>query len=297
FPPRSPEKGQMALQDKLDRFKKQQEKCQSTLTSIAAAAASSTKPRPAQRFTPAAVPPAASAKPPAPAVKFSNDTERLQHINTIRKSPAGAQIKRVIDLLFETRQAFTPEQINEACYVDVNANKTVFDSLRKNLKVNYDGKCFSYKSKHDLKDKRELLVLIRKFPEGIAVIDLKDAYPTVMEDLQAHKAAGQIWLLSNLDSQEDTAYPNDPRVSIKVDDDLKLLFRGIELPWDMLDVEKDLQKNGMKPATNTAQRRAQAQIQGISSKPKTKKKKHEISKRTKLTNAHLPELFQNLQTS
>lgn len=113
---------------------------------------------------------------------------------------------------------------------------------------------------------------------------------------QALKASGQIWLLSNLDSQEDIAYPNDPRVPIKVDDDLKLLFRGIELPRDMLDIEKDLQKNGMKPATNTAKRRAQAQVQGISSKPKTKKKKHEISKRTKLTNAHLPELFQNLKS-
>ena len=108
------------------------------------------------------------------------------------------------------------------------------------------------------------------------------------------KAAGQIWLLSNFDSQEDIAYPNDPRVPIKVDDDLKLLFRGIELPRDMLDIERDLQKNGMKPATNTAQRRARSEVQGMSSKAKPKKKKHEITKRTKLTNAHLPELFRNL---
>ncbi|CAL5376260.1 unnamed protein product [Camellia sinensis] len=84
----------------------------------------------------------------------------------------------------KTRQAFTPEQINEACYVDINSNKAVFDSLRNNPKVNYDGMCFPYKSKHALKDKNQLLILIRKFPEGIVVIDLKDAYPTVMEDLQ-----------------------------------------------------------------------------------------------------------------
>lgn len=114
---------------------------------------------------------------------------------------------------------------------------------------------------------------------------------------QALKTGGQIWLLSNFDSQEDIAYPNDPKVPIKVDDELKQLFRGIELPRDMLDIEKDLQKNGMKPATNTTKRRATAQVQGISSKPKQKKKKHEISKRTKLTNVHLPELFQNLSSS
>ncbi|GAV65094.1 hypothetical protein CFOL_v3_08609 [Cephalotus follicularis] len=284
----------MALQEQLDKFKKQQEKCQSTLTSIAAKAGSSKTA--ASRSTPVAASPLANARTPvsAPTVKFSNDTERLQHINNIRKAPVGAQIKRVIDLLLETRQAFTPEQINEACYVDAKANKAVFDSLRNNPKVHYDGKRFSYKSKHDLKDKNQLLILIRKFPEGIAVIDLKDAYPSVMEDLQALKTAGHIWLLSNFDSQEDVAYPNDPRVPIKVDDELKHLFRSIELPRDMLDIEKDLQKNGMKPATNTAKRRAAAQVQGISSKTKPKKKKHEISKKTKLTNSHLPELFQNL---
>ncbi|GAB4856248.1 hypothetical protein Ancab_014175 [Ancistrocladus abbreviatus] len=283
----------MALQESLARFKKQQEKCQTTLTNIAAKQAY-LKPAAPLKPNPSNATSSHIARSPAPPVKFSNDTERLQHINSIRKAPVGAQIKRVIDLLYETRQAFTPEQINEACYVDINANKSVFDSLRNNPKVNYDGKRFSYKSKHDLKDKNELLVLIRRFTEGIAIIDLKDAYPNVMEDLQALKSAGQIWLLSNMDSQEDIAYPNDPRVPIKVDDDLKQLFRSIELPRDMLDIEKDLLKNGMKPATNTAKRRAAAQIQGISSKPKQKKKKSEISKRTRLTNAHLPELFQSL---
>ncbi|GAB4833180.1 hypothetical protein Ancab_031424 [Ancistrocladus abbreviatus] len=173
----------MALQESLARFKKQQEKCQTTLTNIAAKQAFF-KPAAPLKSNPSNVTSSVNARSPAPPVKFSNDTERLQLINSIRKAPVGAQIKRVIDLPYETRQAFTPEQINEACYVDMNANKSVFDSLRNNPKVNYDGKCFSYKSKHDLKDKKELLVLIRRFPEGIAIIDLKDAYPNVMEDLQ-----------------------------------------------------------------------------------------------------------------
>ncbi|CAN6455999.1 unnamed protein product [Victoria cruziana] len=275
----------MDLKEKLNKFRSQQEKCQSTLIGISAQATASKSKQP-HRAAPTTIP----QKSPVP-IKFSNDTERLQHINSIRKSTAGAQIKRVIDLLFETRQALTPDQINEYCYVDINANKTVFDSLRKNIKVNYDGRCFSYKSKHDIKSKQELLVLIRRYPEGIAVIDLKDAYPSVMEDLQELKAAGDVWLLSNLDSQEDIAYPNDPRAVIKVDDEIKQLFRAIELPRDMVDIEKDLHKNGMKPATNTAKRKEVAQVQGI--KPKQKqKKKREFTKRTKLTNAHLPELFQ-----
>jgi len=285
----------MDLSRKLDKFKQQQANCQSTLAKVAAT-------RQPPKSTTTTTTSSSSKKPQAPAsssslaqqpaqpLKFSNDTERLQHINSIRKSAVGAQIKRVIDLLFETRQALTPAEINEACYVDINANKGVFESLKKNVKVNYDGHRFSYKSKHDLKDKHELLVLIRKAPEGVAVIDLKDAYPSVLDDLQELKATGDVWLLSNYDSQEDIVYPNDPKVKIKVDDDVKQLYREIELPKDMVDIEKDLQKNGMKPATNTAKRKAAMQVQGAQSKQKQKKKR-EFTKRTRLTNAHMPELF------
>lgn len=278
----------------MDKFKQQQANCQSTLAKVAATRQppkSTTTTTSSSSKKPQA--PASSsslAQQPAQPLKFSNDTERLQHINSIRKSAVGAQIKRVIDLLFETRQALTPAEINEACYVDINANKGVFESLKKNVKVNYDGHRFSYKSKHDLKDKHELLVLIRKAPEGVAVIDLKDAYPSVLDDLQELKATGDVWLLSNYDSQEDIVYPNDPKVKIKVDDDVKQLYREIELPKDMVDIEKDLQKNGMKPATNTAKRKAAMQVQGAQSKQKQKKKR-EFTKRTRLTNAHMPELF------
>lgn len=115
--------------------------------------------------------------------------------------------------------------------------------------------------------------------------------------VQALKASKHIWFLSNADSQEDIAYPNDFKGQIEVDDEFKSLFRDIDIPSDLLDVEKELQKIGLKPVMNTAQRRAAAQIQGVSNKPKQKKKKQEISKRTKLTNAHLPELFQNLNAS
>ncbi|CAN6442578.1 unnamed protein product [Victoria cruziana] len=278
----------MDLKERLNKFRSQQEKCQSTLVGISAQAQlQASKPKQPHRAAPTTSIPQKS---PVP-IKFSNDTERLQHINSIRKSTAGSQVKRVIDLLFETRLALTPEQINEFCYVDINANKAVFDILGKNIKVNYDGRCFSYKPKHDVKNKQELLVLIRECRDGLAVIDLKDAYPSVVEDLQELKAAGKVWLLSNLDSQEDIVYPNVQPEIIKVDDDLKQLFRGIELPRDMVDIEKDLQKNGMKPATNTAIRKEKAEMQGFKPKPKEKKKR-EFTKRTKLTNAHLPELFQ-----
>lgn len=48
------------------------------------------------------------------------------------------------------------------------------------------GIAFGLQSKHDVRDKNQLLFLVRKFPEGIAVVDLKDSYPNVMEDLQVN---------------------------------------------------------------------------------------------------------------
>lgn len=101
-----------------------------------------------------------------------------------------------------------------------------------------------------------------------------------------------------LRSQEYIADPNDPRVPIKVDVDLKQLFRGIELSLDMIDIERDIPKNGMKLATYTAQRRARSDVHGISSKPKPKpkKKKQEITKRTKLTNRPIFQSFSGLWT-
>jgi hypothetical protein len=96
---------QMAsLQESLNRFKQQQEKCQSTLKSISRATASSSNAKAPQQQPQkkphTAAPSSLTAKPVTP-IKFSNDTERLQHINTIRKSSHGRRMKLVIDLLFE----------------------------------------------------------------------------------------------------------------------------------------------------------------------------------------------------
>lgn len=41
-----------------------------------------------------------------------------------------------------------------------------------------------WQSKHDLKNKDELLVLVRKYPEGVPMGDLKDSYPGIQADVQ-----------------------------------------------------------------------------------------------------------------
>jgi hypothetical protein len=44
------------------------------------------------------------------------------------------------------RHALTPEEIYNGCYVNIcDNNNEIFDSLRNNPKVSFDGKRFSYK--------------------------------------------------------------------------------------------------------------------------------------------------------
>ncbi|PWA79966.1 transcription initiation factor IIE subunit beta [Artemisia annua] len=49
---------------------------------------------------------------------------------------------------------------------------------------------------HNVGGKTQLHGLTKGHVDDIVVVDLKDAYPRVMQDLQALKAGGRIWLIS-----------------------------------------------------------------------------------------------------
>ncbi|VAH55460.1 unnamed protein product [Triticum turgidum subsp. durum] len=283
----------MALNDGLARFRLQQERNHAILSTIAATKTSSSSSTKPSQQRPAPTPtlrPAAKPAPPAPAVRFSDDTARLQKINEVRTSTVGSQLKKVIHLLETTREALTAHQINQQIYVDIDGNKDVAESLRNNAKVRFDGRRYSYKPTHDVTAKGELLTLIKSLPAGLLVSEVKDAYPDVQDDLQALKSSGDVYLL--LGEGGIIAYPNDPRSMMEVDAELKKLFHDIKLPQDMLDIEKELRKNREKPATDTMKRRAAEQVHGHQPKPKkAMKNSRGITSRTKITNAHLPWLL------
>ncbi|CAH2078447.1 unnamed protein product [Thlaspi arvense] len=196
----------MALnQQHLDKFKKQQD----TLSSIASSAEiSDSQKRP---------------------VKF-----HVQQ-STFNTTDALVQMKNAIDSLFKTREAFTTEQI-----VDMK-------SLRKNPRAHFDGTSFSYKAKHGVGNKSELLSSVNKHRDGIDADVLKDAYSIVLDDLQALKDSGVLWLISNTGSKEGTAFPDGFKCEAQVGDEFKALYRDVEVPSDMLEVEKVLRRIRLKP--------------------------------------------------
>uniref|UniRef100_A0A0D9VQ56 TFIIE beta domain-containing protein n=2 Tax=Leersia perrieri TaxID=77586 RepID=A0A0D9VQ56_9ORYZ len=158
----------MALNERLNKYKLQQGRCQTTLSGIAASQTSIPRSNISPRVQP-----------------INDDTEKLRRIGLVRMSSVGAQLNLVFELLYMTRQALTAEQINVATYVHVHGNKVVFDCLRNNQKVHFDGIRFSYKSKYDLKGRDQLLSLIGEFPGVLPVVDVKDAYLAVLGDLKS----------------------------------------------------------------------------------------------------------------
>lgn len=56
------------------------------------------------------------------------------------------------------------------------------------------------KPTHVLTGRDQLLSLIIKSKDCIAVEEVKDAYPSVLEDLQALKESGDVWWLSGTNS-------------------------------------------------------------------------------------------------
>ncbi|CAI5967935.1 unnamed protein product [Closterium sp. NIES-65] len=87
--------------------------------------------------------------------------------------------------------------------------------------------------------------------------DVRDSYSAVAQHVQELRAMGQAWVLFNADSGDEVLFPNDPRIAIKVDPDIRALFRRIDLPRDLTDLEKELQRCGQNPAM-PAVRRLQA---------------------------------------
>lgn len=228
---------------------------------------------------------------------WKEDRSKYEERIKVQKLPVGLKMKRVVDLLFKERRLMSPGEIEELTLVDIHADEELQESLVSNVKVSVDSGCYIYKAKYDLvgedekKTRETLLSLIREHKDGIPFADIKDSYPTVSGDVQHLSSLGEVWVLQNTDTQEDILYPNDPKLKkqIVVDADLKELFRSIDLPRDFLDVEKELLKAGLQPATDIKSRQVMSGIPRDQRQKKPKKRRE--SKNRKFTNSHLPELF------
>eukprot|EP00271_Cylindrocystis_brebissonii_P004843 TRINITY_DN16762_c0_g1_i1.p1 TRINITY_DN16762_c0_g1~~TRINITY_DN16762_c0_g1_i1.p1 ORF type:complete len:279 (+),score=56.94 TRINITY_DN16762_c0_g1_i1:609-1445(+) len=272
------------LNQKREQFARRQAELQARNVNDAASAA-------------AAVPPPQTATAAAPfkAVSYDpanwqKDKEHYKQCLYWKAQAVGLRMKKVIDILLQTRRPMTPEEILALTYVDIDDSEELRENLAKNMKVTFTGTHYMYKAKHELNGKPELLHLIRQNKDGIALSEVKDSYANVPADVQELRSAGHVWGIQNSDTLDDILYPNDPKIQMTVDEDIKSLVRGIKLP-SFEEIEKELKRAGMTPSTSAARRESMLAAT-VQQKDKPKKRKRE-STRTKFTNSHMLELFTN----
>ena len=104
--------------------------------------------------------------------------------------------KRVMDLLNKTRKPMSSAELHNELDFPVDSPE-LWDMLLHNEKVLYDERTrrFSYRAKHALEDRREMLALIQRRPDGVLLDDVVDAYPTAIDDAEQLIADGLILAL------------------------------------------------------------------------------------------------------
>ncbi len=97
----------------------------------------------------------------------------------------GMRQKQVVDHLRAAATACSPAEIAGATGRDVASELDLRDALENNPKVGIDddGRYF-YRPDANVRSKMELLNYVRKAAAPVAVIEIADAYKTVMEDVE-----------------------------------------------------------------------------------------------------------------
>ena len=208
--------------------------------------------------------------------------------------------KRVMDLLNKTRKPLSAAELHNELGFPVDRGE-LWDMLLNNDKVMYNEttRRFSYRARHALEDRREMLALIQKHPDGIPMDDVTDAYQTADVDAKELIAGGMVMSLVNTETRDRILYPIDDAYEVVVDEDIASMFHGVEVPEHDVDFDAALRKIGLEPAP----RRSAAtpghggdddddDDEGGGGKKKKAKKKRAVNfERMKVTNVHLPELF------
>ncbi|BDA43008.1 probable general transcription factor IIE subunit 2 at C-terminar half [Coccomyxa sp. Obi] len=200
--------------------------------------------------------------------------------------PLAKQIKNVLDYLLADRTAtLSAADISERFGHDASPGTPLHMALAANDKIEVlpDGS-FAYKAAHELSDKRQLYAHLLRAPDGTYSGALKDAYPTVMDDIAALRNEGLIWLLPSVDvGGDDVLYPREERPMISVSPDVAALWHEVTVPADPDALEEELRRAGIAPAPRSGPRRRPP--------PAAKQKAKRAYRPRNVTNIHMPELF------
>ena len=262
-------------------------------------------------LTPPLLPPAISVL-SFPFLLLRQERERvaksLEAPTTDRRAQVATNVlmkqKRVMDLLNKTRKPMSSAELHNELDFPVDSPE-LWDMLLHNEKVLYDERTrrFSYRAKHALEDRREMLALIQRRPDGVLLDDVVDAYPTAIDDAEQLIADGLILALHNAETRERVVYPVDEAYEhAETEDAVAGLFHDVAIPAEDPAWDAALRAVGAEPAPRRAAvgrmggEGSDSDEDGAGERRARKRKKRAVNfERMKVTNAHLPELFKKPQ--
>ena len=216
--------------------------------------------------------------------KKSNHSVSFNKRNTMEDVPIGLQLHRIHGYLKEELRPVTSSEIFQATGVDISNSEEILQSLTgegsKVLRLP-DG-TWRWKSKHTIRNRDELIALLKRSPLGIVESELYDTYKGVKSDLDGIKKMEEPMVYVIRDRNKSVLFPREKKLELKIDSSLKEKWLSVSLP-DPMTIHQHLVDNGLKENIKGSGGLSIAPI--IRKRPAKKRKKRRRS--VKLTNVHM----------
>ncbi|KAI9865859.1 MAG: hypothetical protein M1824_000119 [Vezdaea acicularis] len=141
---------------------------------------------------------------------------------------------------------------------------------------------FRFKPIHNIHSGTELLTYLQsqRTAQGILMKELKEGWSAAEAVVDELESEGKLLVTRNKkDNHARAVWPNDPSLSVAIDDEFRYLWHRIVVPKDA-DLPSELVKLGLQPTSSDGSKK-------IKTAPKPKEKKQKKRRVGKTTNNHL----------
>jgi len=145
---------------------------------------------------------------------------------------------------------------------------------------------FRFRPVHNVRSGDELKAYLQRqtTAAGISVKELRDGWPGAIAVIDDLEKQGELLVTRNKkDNVPKMVWPNDPSLSVHVDDDFQTFWHKIKLPANPSDLRSELEKAGLTPTS---------QVKEIVKVSGAREKKRRINRKAgRSTNTHMAHIL------
>lgn len=188
----------------------------------------------------------------------------------------------IIEFLKKERIARNADEIKRGTIgnIDITTNPALAGHLTRNPRVvAYDNGTYAYCAVYpDVCERKNLETLLRSRLGGVLLDDIKDAYPTVEQDIEELIENELIWKITNTETKQDVLYWHDKSLDVEIDERLRKMWHEIKMPTTDGIFAAELVSRGL------AKEEKKGVVTSLRSKRPAASRKR---RRVKVTNTHL----------